>query len=61
MREVSRGRSAFTVITKAYGSRGTEIADYLRKDPTAITQYARKGEDIQEIIAKVEKVLEAKR
>ncbi len=61
MREVSRGRSAFTVIAHGYGYRGTEIAEYLRKDPTAITQYARKGEEVQEIIAKVEKVLEAKR
>ena len=56
-RELSRGRVAFTVLAKEYGYRGTEIAEYLRKDPTAVTQYARKREEAQQYITAIEKVL----
>jgi chromosomal replication initiation ATPase DnaA len=56
-RELSQGRVAFTVLAKEYGYRGTEIAEYLKKDPTAVTQYARKRDEAREFIAAAEKVL----
>ena len=48
------------VLAKEYGYRGIEIADYLKKDPTAVTQYARKRDEVLPYIAAVEKVIGAK-
>lgn len=56
-RELAQGRVAFTVLAKDYGYRGTEIAAYLQRDPTAITQYVRKREKARQIIAAVENVI----
>ncbi|NTW60474.1 MAG: hypothetical protein HGA43_15075, partial [Nitrospirae bacterium] len=56
-RALSRGRVTFTVLAKEYGYRGMEIAEYLRKDPTAVTQYARKRGEAREFIAAAEKKL----
>jgi putative transposase len=59
-RELSQARVAFTVLAKEYGYRGTEIAEYLRKDPTAVTQYARKRGEARDFIAAAEKGLAVK-
>ena len=48
------------VLAKEYGYRGIEIADYLKKDPTAVTQYARKRDEVLPYIAAVEKVIGTK-
>lgn len=52
---------AFTVLAKEYGYRGNEIAEYLQKDPTAVTQYIRKKDEVRAYSAAVEKVLRAKK
>lgn len=57
-REIAQARSAFTVLAKEYGYRGVEIARYLRRDPTAVTQYARKSaDDVRAYVVAAEKVL----
>ena len=58
-REISQGRVALTVIAKECGYRGIEIAEYLRKDPTAVTQYARKSDEFRAYIAAAEKIIGA--
>lgn len=60
-RDVVRGRIAFTVLAKEYGYRGIEIAVYLRRDPTAVTQYVGKRDEVLEIIAAVDRKLGADR
>ena len=57
LREVVQGRVACTVIAKEYGYRGIEVAEFLRKDPTAITLYGRKREEAKEFTNQVEHVL----
>lgn len=51
------GRVAFTVLALEFGYRGVEIAEFLKRDPTAITQYARKREEAAGIIGTAEKLL----
>lgn len=58
-RVISQGRVALTVIAKEYSYRGIEIADYLMKDPTAVTRYARKGDDVLSYVKTAEKMLAA--
>lgn len=55
--DIGKGRVAFTVIAREYGYRGVEIAKYLRKDPTAVTQYARKRSELRDFILHVEQRL----
>lgn len=57
LREIVQGRVACTVIAKEYGYRGVEVAEFLRKDPTAITLYGRKREEAMQFINQVERVL----
>jgi putative transposase len=57
LREIAQGRAVFTILAKEYGYRGTEIAEFLRKDPTAVTQYGRKREEVEGYLANVEKVI----
>jgi len=57
LREIVQGRIAFTLIAKEFGYRGIEIAEFLRKDPTAVTLYSRKREDAKQIINQVERGL----
>lgn len=42
---IMRARRVMTIVGKAYGYRGREIADHLRKDPASISGYLR-GEDV---------------
>jgi hypothetical protein len=49
------GRRVFSLVAKGYGYRGREIAEYLRKDPAAVTGYLRQGEGL---MGEVEKVVE---
>ena len=60
-REIVQGRATFVVLAKSYGYRGLEIATYLRKDPTAVTQYARKADEGYAYIDAAEKLLGAER
>jgi len=57
LREIVQGRATFVALAKSYGYRGTEIAMYLRKDPTAVTQYARKVDEVRMNIDAAEKQL----
>ena len=57
LREITQGRVAFTVIAKEYGYRGIEVAEFLRKDPTAVTVYGRKREEVKHVIVQVERAL----
>jgi REP element-mobilizing transposase RayT len=59
-REIAGGRVAFTALAKAYGYRVMEIAAYLGRDPTAVSQYARKIEEARELIAAADKALGVK-
>jgi REP element-mobilizing transposase RayT len=49
------GRRVFSLVAKGYGYRGREIAEYLRKDPAAVTGYLQQGEGL---MGEVEKVVE---
>jgi putative transposase len=60
-REIAQGRVAFTALASEYGYRGIEIAAYLAKDPTAITQYARKADEARELVRMADKALGIKR
>jgi hypothetical protein len=60
-REVVQGRVGLTVLAKEYGYLGKEIAEYLKKDPTAVTLYGRKLEEAQETIKAVDLLLRGKK
>ncbi len=59
-RDIAAGRVAFTALAKAYGYRVIEIAAYLRRDPTAVSQYARKIEDARDLVTAADKELGSK-
>jgi putative transposase len=59
-RDISGGRVAFTALARAYGYRVREIAEYLGRDPTAVSQYARKIEEVQNLIATADKAFGGK-
>lgn len=44
--QVMIGRRLFTLTANAYGYKGLEIADYLKKEPSSVTKYAR-GDGMQ--------------
>ena len=43
---VMEGRRLFSLVGREYGYRGREIAEYLGKDPAAVTGYLRKEEHL---------------
>ena len=53
---IMRARRVMTMTARAYGYRGREIADYLRKDPASVSGYLR-GEDVSSDMRKVIQML----
>jgi REP element-mobilizing transposase RayT len=51
---VMEGRRLFSLMGREYGYKGKEIAEFLGKDPAAVTGYLRRGQDLQ---AKLESLL----
>ena len=54
------GRRLFTLTAHAYGYKGLEIAEYLKKEPSSVTKYAR-GDGMQAEVEKVFKLLRTAR
>jgi REP element-mobilizing transposase RayT len=50
---VMAGRRLLSVVSKTYGYKGKEIAEFLRKDPAAVTGYLRNATEERKIAAKV--------
>ena len=48
------GRELFSLAGREYGYKGKEIAEFLRKDPAAVTGYLRRSQDLR---AKMERLL----
>ena len=57
VRSIMRARRVLAVTAKAYGYRGREIANHLRKDPASVSGYLR-GEDIGSDMNKVIRLLD---
>jgi len=53
-RGLMEGRRLFTLVGREYGYKGKEIAEFLRKDPAAVTGYLRGGQDLR---AKIERLV----
>jgi len=51
---VMAGRRLVSVVSKACGYKGKEIAEFLRKDPAAVTGYLRNAAEERKMAAKVE-------
>jgi hypothetical protein len=45
---VMEGRRLFSLAGREYGYKGKEIAEFLGKDPAAVTGYLRRGQDLRE-------------
>ena len=45
---VMEGRKLFSLAGREYGYKGKEIAEFLGKDPAAVTGYLRRGQDLRE-------------
>ncbi len=45
--KVMEGRKMFSLAGKEYGYKGKEIAEFLGKDPAAVTGYLRRGQDLR--------------
>ncbi len=45
--EVIKGRKLLSLVGKEYGYKGKEIAEFLGKDPAAVTGYLRTSQDLQ--------------
>jgi len=43
---VMEGRRLFSLVGREYGYKGREIAEYLGKDPAAVTGYMRREQDL---------------
>ena len=41
------GRKLFSLAGREYGYKGKEIAEFLGKDPAAVTGYLRRGQDLR--------------
>lgn len=41
------GRKLFSLAGREYGYKGKEIAEFLGKDPAAVTGYLRRSEDLR--------------
>ena len=58
-RQVMTGRRLFTLAALAYGYKGTEIAQYLHKEASSVTKYAREA-DGRSAVEKIFSLLERK-
>ncbi len=47
------GRRVFSLVAKEYGYKGREIAEYLQKDPAAVTGYLRRGGELGVAVERV--------
>jgi predicted transcriptional regulator len=47
------GRRLFSLAGREYGYKGKEIAEFLGKDPAAVTGYLRRGQDLREKMARI--------
>ncbi len=45
---VMEGRRLFSLVGREYGYKGKEMAEFLGKDPAAVTGYLRRGQDLQD-------------
>ena len=50
---VMEGRRLFSLAGREYGYKGKEIAEFLGKDPTGVTGYLRRGQDLREKMARL--------
>jgi len=55
-----RAQRVLAITARAYGYRGREIADYLRKDPASVSGYLR-GEDLISDVKKTMQLLDTGR
>ena len=55
-RQVMIGRRLFTLAAHAYGYKGLEVSEYLEKEPSSVTKYAR-GASMQSDVERVFKIL----
>jgi putative transposase len=51
---VMAGRRLLSVVAKTYGYKGKEIAEFLRKDPSAVTGYLRNAAEERKMVANME-------
>jgi len=58
---VMEGRRLFSLVGREYGYKGREIAEYLGKDPAAVTGYVRRGQDLGDEMEKLILFLEGTR
>lgn len=54
-RDIMLGKKLFSLVAREYGYKGTEISEYIHKDPAVVTRYLREKEDFG---AEVERVIE---
>ena len=57
-KEVMNAKKSLSLIAIEYGYRGKEIAEFLQKDPAAITRYLRNLKGVHEAVANVISLLE---
>lgn len=53
---VMQGRRAFSLVAREYGYKGKEIAEYLSKEPSSVTKYARSEgmkPEVEELIRQI--------
>jgi REP element-mobilizing transposase RayT len=58
-RQVMTARQLFTLVAKAYGYKGVEIARHLQKEASSVTKYARDGSgksDLKKIFSLLKKI-----
>jgi chromosomal replication initiation ATPase DnaA len=51
---VMAGRRLLSVVAKTYGYKGKEIAEFLRKDPSAVAGYLRNAAEERKMVANME-------
>lgn len=59
-RQISFGRKVFSLMAMECGYKGNEVAEYLNKDPSAVTVHARDSEKLSIPINDLRKYLENK-
>jgi len=57
-KEVMNAKKSLSLIAIEYGYRGKEIAEFLQKDPAAITRYLRNLKGVHEAVANIISLLE---
>jgi putative transposase len=55
---VMAGRRLMSVVARHYGYKGKEIAEFLQKDPAAVTWYVRNGAEEQKMVETITTMLE---